>query len=77
MTMNDGQTLREQAADRYDAAANELERAVAHLRTSARHYREQEIPRGCAHAWAAHGHIVTARQQMDDNAVIHASRSQA
>lgn len=74
--MNDGQTLREQAAERYDAATNELERAVAHLRTSARHYRNQEIPRGCAHAWAAHRHIVTARQQMDDNAVIHASRSQ-
>ena len=77
MTTSDGQMLREQAADRYDAAADELERAAAHLRTAAWHSREQEIPRACAHAWAAHGHIVTARQQMDDNAVVHASRSQA
>ena len=62
VSMSDGQTILEQAAWRYEAAANELERAVGHLRTAARHYREQEIPRGCAHAWAAHGHIVTARQ---------------
>lgn len=53
MTMTGGQVMREQVVERYDAAADELERAVAHLRTAARHCREQEILRGCAHAWAA------------------------
>ena len=68
--------VRDQVADRYDSAADELERAAAHLRTAAGHLRDRAVPRGCAHGWSAHGHIVTARQQMDDNAVVHASRTQ-
>lgn len=75
MMTTDGQAMREQVVERYDAVADELERAVAHLRTAAKHYRKQEISRVCAHGWAAHGHIVTAWQQMDDNAFVHAARS--
>lgn len=67
---------REQAAEHYEEAAAELERAVQHLRTTARHFREGEVPRGCAHAWAATGHIKTAETLLNALAVLHAAKSQ-
>ena len=76
MTDDQRSHVRKQAADRYDSAAAELERAAAHLRVAAGHYPDGEIPRGCAHAWAAHGHVRTAEGQLDDNAVAHAARAQ-
>ncbi len=65
--MTDASThLRDLAAGRYDDAATELARVAAHLQTVAWHYR----------AWTAHSHIITARQEMDDSAVVHAAQSQ-
>lgn len=66
---------RDQAAARNDATADQLERAARHLRTAARHYRDREISRGCAHAWATHGHIRPATARIDENAVLHASKA--
>ncbi len=36
-----------------EAAAQALERVAAHLKTTARHYRQGEVPPACAHAFAA------------------------
>jgi hypothetical protein len=71
----EGQARRRQAAAEYDRAADELELAVRHLRTTAQHFRDGEVPRGCAHAWAAHGHAISAERIMEEMAVLHASRS--
>jgi hypothetical protein len=65
----------EAAAGLFDGAADELEQAAAHCRTAARHFRDQEVPRGAAHAWAALGHIRTAEQSLDDQARTHARKS--
>ena len=65
----------EEAAKLYDRAADELELAVAHRRTAASHFRNQEVPRGGAHAWAAHGHIRAAEEALDEQARTHAARS--
>ena len=65
----------EDAARLYDAAAGELEQAAKHCRTAARHFREQEVPRGAAHAWAAYGHIRAAEESLDEQARTHASKS--
>jgi hypothetical protein len=65
----------EAAARLYDAAAEELEQAAKHCRTAARHFRDQEVPRGAAHAWAAHGHIRAAEESLDSQARTHASKS--
>jgi len=62
----------EVAAALYDAAAAELDQAAAHCRTAAR---EQEVPRGAAHAWAALGHIRAAEESLDAQARTHAARS--
>jgi hypothetical protein len=67
----------EAAARLYDEAAAELERAVAHCRTAAGHFRSGEIPRGAAHALAARGHLLTAEARLDDQARAHAERSNA
>ena len=65
----------EEAARLYDRAADELEQAAAHCRTAARHFRNEEVPRGGAHAWAAHGHICAAEEALDEQARTHAARS--
>ncbi len=70
-----GTTAREVMARGYEQAADELEIAVQHLRTAARHLHEQNVPRGCAHAFAAYGHIRGAQRHIDDNAILHAAKS--
>jgi hypothetical protein len=65
----------EEAAALYAAAADELEQAAKHCRTAARHFRDREIPRGAAHAWAAFGHIRAAEESLDAQARTHASKS--
>ena len=65
----------ETAARGYEQAADELEIAVRHLRTAARHLRERNDPRGCAHAFAACGHMRSAQTQLDETAVLHASKA--
>ena len=67
----------EQAAKLYDAAAEELEQAVAHCRTAAGHFREGVVPRAAAHAWAAFGHLKTAEESLEAQARTHAERSNA
>ena len=65
----------DEAARLYDAAAEELEQAAKHCRTAARHFRDQEVPRGAAHAWAAYGHIRAAEESLDEQARAHAGKS--
>jgi hypothetical protein len=65
----------EAAAQLYDAAADELEQAAEHCRTAARHFRDREVPRGAAHAWAAYGHIRAAEASLDEQARAHAGKS--
>jgi 1-aminocyclopropane-1-carboxylate deaminase/D-cysteine desulfhydrase-like pyridoxal-dependent ACC family enzyme len=65
----------DEAAALYDAAAEELEQAAKHCRTAARHFRDREIPRGAAHAWAAFGHIRAAEESLEAQAKTHASKS--
>jgi hypothetical protein len=65
----------EAAAELYERAAAELELACEHCRTAARHFREQEVPRGAAHAWAAVGHMLTAEAALRSQAQAHAATS--
>jgi len=65
----------EAAARLYDEAAAELERAAAHCKVAAKHFRDGVVPRGAAHAWAAVGHIREAEERLDAQARTHASRS--
>jgi hypothetical protein len=66
----------EATAKLYDEAARELDRAARHCKTAARHFRDGEVPRGAAHAWAARGHLVEAESRLDEQAREHASRSE-
>jgi hypothetical protein len=65
----------EEAAQLYEAAATEFERAAHHCRVAAGHFRDREIPRAAAHAWAAFGHLTTAERSLRDQAEVHASKS--
>jgi hypothetical protein len=58
-------------AERYEDSARELDEAAAHLRVAAGHFRERDVARGCAHAFAAYGHLHVAQRQIDEHAVEH------
>jgi hypothetical protein len=66
----------EQAAQLYEDAAAELERAFGHCRVAAEHFRNGEVPNGTAHAWAARGHLVNAAQRLDEQATQHTGKAQ-
>ena len=62
-------------AQAYDEIAAELEQALAHVRVAAQHYRNELVPRGAAHAWAAHGHLLAAAQRLEAQARDHAAHA--
>lgn len=64
-----------QAGADFDHAAELLELAVRHLRVAARHTVERDVPRACAHAFAAEGHIHAAKLRIAAQAVNHAAQS--
>ncbi len=65
----------EGAASLFDRAAEELGQAARHCRTAASHMRNREVPRGAAHAWAAHGHVLRAGALLEEQARVHAQKS--
>jgi hypothetical protein len=65
----------EAAAKLYEEAADELERAAAHSRRTAEHFRDGEVPRATAHAWATRGHVLAASRHLDEQAEEHRLRS--
>jgi hypothetical protein len=74
--MTDERAERLEATARlYEEAADELERAVAHGRVAAEHFRGGEVPRGAAHAWATYGHVRAVQHLLDEQAREHARRS--
>ena len=65
----------EAAAQLFDQAAGELERAAGHCRVAAEHFQAGEVPRGAAHAWAAYGHAHEAAERLEQQARTHAAKS--
>jgi hypothetical protein len=65
----------ERAGQLYDSAAAELDLAAHHCRTAAGHFRNKEVPRGTAHAWAALGHVLEAQQSLHQQARQHATKA--
>ena len=65
----------EEAATLYDRCAEELELAARHCRTASQHFRDEEVPRGAAHAWAAFGHVLEATVLLESQARTHAGKS--
>ena len=66
---------RDAAARLYDEAAAELDLAAKHCKRAAQHFREREVPRGTAHAWAAQGHVLEAQERLENQARQHSAKS--
>jgi hypothetical protein len=58
-----------------DETAAAMTIAVEHCRVAQTHFRTREMARAAAHSWAAQGHLVEARERLDQLARLHASRS--
>jgi hypothetical protein len=65
----------DKVADLYEEVAAELEQASAHAAVAAQHFRDENIPRGAAHAWAIYGHLVEAQERLETQAREHARHS--
>ncbi|MFL5929406.1 MAG: hypothetical protein ACJ77E_20935 [Gaiellaceae bacterium] len=63
------------AAQLCEQAAGELDKAAAHARRAAQHFRDGEVPRAGAHEWAAYGHVRAAQRALDEQALEHRLRS--
>jgi hypothetical protein len=66
---------REAAARLFEETAAELDRASAHCRRAAEHFRGDQVPRAAAHAWAALGHLRKAEQGPEALARAHRLRA--
>jgi len=55
--------------------ARQADLIAQHLEIVDRHCRERDVPRGCAHAFAAYGHLPTLSKILDQQAIAHASKS--
>ncbi len=44
--------------------AEELEKAAAHVKIAANHFKSGEVPRGCAHSFSAQGHVAVASETL-------------
>jgi hypothetical protein len=65
----------EDAASFYDAAAAALQAAAEHCRIAARHLRNREVPRGCAHGAAAYGHLLSGKSEINKAFVLHSTKA--
>ena len=59
----------------FTSAAGELREAATHLDVAVRHFQAGDIPRSCAHAFAARGHESQAASALDEATRIHARNS--
>jgi hypothetical protein len=62
---------REGIVESFGQAAQELERAAARCRISAKRFEVHDVPRGCAHAFASEDHILKANKLIEANAEVH------
>jgi hypothetical protein len=65
----------EKSAQQYEQIAEELLKAAAHYKTASSHFRNKEIPRGAAHAYAGYGHINKAEDILKSESIVHAENS--
>lgn len=64
-----------EAAARFEDVAREFELAAKHSRIAAAHFREGDVPRGCAHAFASQGHASNADAFLNEAAKTHAAKA--
>lgn len=73
--MTTPQEAREQMAGTLERVISELETQIRHLQHAAQHYRAADVPRACAHLWAARGHHLNAAGLLDEAAHLHATKA--
>ena len=70
-----GEAEKARVIELFGNAAGELRQAAAHLDVAAKHFQGGDIPRGCAHAFAAQGHESRGAAALDEATRIHADHS--
>lgn len=65
------------AAAEFRQVAEQCELAAAQARTAASRLMAMDVPKGSAHAFAAHGHVKHADEMLSELAKLHAERSRS
>jgi hypothetical protein len=73
--VNEKQTNRDRVASLFESAAEDFRKAAEHLDEAGRHFRNGEIPRGGAHAFAAEGHVRKASDSVAEASKLHSKAS--
>ena len=63
---------RDKAAEDFELIAVELDKAAAHSRTAAQHFRDKKIPSAGAHTVALMGHLAIANDLLKSRAIVSA-----
>ena len=63
------------SAEDFESMAADLRSAAEHCHTAAQHMLKGRVPRGCAHGFAAEGHIRKAMRAMDELTIRHAAHA--
>jgi len=64
---------RDELAEEFERIAEELEKAAAHCRITAKRFGEHDIPRACAHLVAGLGHISKAQKGIEQCTETHSN----
>lgn len=64
---------RDEAADDFERIATELDKAAAHSRTTAQHFRDKKIPAASALTVALIGHLAIAQDLLKPRAITSAT----
>lgn len=63
---------RDEAAEDFESIALELDKAAAHSRTVAQHFRDKKIPAAGAHTVALIGHLAIVKDLLKSRAIVSA-----
>lgn len=63
---------RDEAAEDFELIAVELEKAAAHSRTAAQHFRDKKVPSAGAHTVALMGHLAIANDLLKSRTIVSA-----
>ena len=63
------------SAEDFESMAHELRAAAEHCHRAAKHMLNGRVPRGCAHGFAAEGHMRRATRLLEELAIRHADHA--
>lgn len=59
-------------SENFKSISSELEKALAHSKVCESHFKDGNVPRGCAHTVALEGHLLLVLEKLESVKLLHA-----